>query len=189
MNFTPNVPKPKRFYFNKKTKLFFSIVVVGIVLIGVAAVASGAFNPKGSQGKDPGIQIDQTFESIGRVKDGRPTDGTLPIKITSAEITDSVLVKGQRAYTRNNKLFLVVYLEIENKYPVTLYSKPVDLLRLVRADGKRAAPSVSQGDVEIRAISVKRTNVAFVIDRGEKNFTIEVGEVDGEKQAIQVNFK
>lgn len=173
---------------NKRTKLFLIILLGGVALLGIAAVASGSFGPKPQSVTSPGVQINQSFDSTGRVKDGRPTDGTLPIKLTSAEITDNVLVKGQKAFTRNNKLFLVIYLEIENKYPVTLYSKPVDLLRLVRSDGKRVAPSVSQGDVEVRAISVKRTNIAFVIDKGEKNFTIEVGEVKESKEAVQINF-
>src|SRR3990167_5580311 len=188
MNFIGPAQKPKNL-FNKKTKLVLGLVVAAIAFLLLANFVAKAVGNKPSSNNGPAISVDKTFQSTGRTKDGRLTDGTLPIKITTAEITDNILVKGQKATTRNGKLFLLVYLEIENKYQVALYSKPVDLLRLVRTDGKRIAPSVSQGDVEIRPLSVKRTNVAFVIDAKEKNFTIEVGEVKGNKEAIQINFK
>lgn len=171
----------------KRTLIGFLVAAIGLVIVGVAAVAAFSNNSLNPISKSS-VDISKNFSVVARTKDGRPTDGTFPIKVTTAELTDNVLVQGKKATARNGKIFLVVYLEIENKYNVTLYNKPLDLLRLVRSDGKRIAPSVSQGDVEVRAISVKRTNVAFVVDKGEKNFTIEIGEIKGKKEAIQIKF-
>ncbi|MDP2671267.1 MAG: DUF4352 domain-containing protein [bacterium] len=167
------------------------LAIVGLIIVFfIGKTALGAIgSDTGSSSSSTSVNIGKNFDSIGRTKDGRPTDGTLPIKLTNAQITDKVLVQGQNATARNGKTFIVIYLEVENKYQVPLYTTPLDLFRLVRSDGKRIAPSVSQGNVEVRPISVKRSNVAFVIDRNEKNFTIELGEIRGEKQAVQINFR
>lgn len=176
---------------NRKTKSVL-VVIIALILIFVAGTAVvfavNAFKTPTNQA-GPTLEISKSFNSTGRTKDGRATDGTLPIKLTSAQIADSVLVKGEKATARNGKLLLIINLEIENKYQITLFSKPYNLLRLVRSDGKRIAPSVYQGDVEVLPISVKKTNLAFVIDPSEKHFTIEAGEVNGKKDAVQINFK
>lgn len=177
--------------FNSKTKALLGILVGGVILVGIAVAAVSAIGNKtpllDSQG--PSIHINKTLTIIPRTKDGRPTDGKMPMTITTANMTDSILVQGQTASARNGKTFLVVYADLQNNYQVALYATPLDLLRLVRPDGKRIAPSVSQGNVEIRPLSVKTTNVGFVVEPNEKSFTIEVGEIDGPKQAVQINFK
>lgn len=179
---------------NHKTKSVIAIVIAAVILLGVGAGIVLAINAlRGNPQPGPTLTINKSFNSIGRTKDGRQvTDGSvpanLPIKLTTAQITDNVYVNGQKATARNGKLLLVINLEIENKYQASLFSKPYNLMRLVRSDGKRIAPSVYQGDVEVLPISVKKSNLAFVIEPNEKNFTVEVGEINGKKEAIQINF-
>ena len=104
-------------------------------------------------------------------------------------MANSLLVQGKRAKTREGKTFLIINMEVENTYSVPLYSFPVDIVRLVREDGKRIAPSVHQGTVEVRPISTKKSNVGFVVDPNDKDFKLEVGEVSGEKEILEISFK
>ena len=138
----------------------------------------------------PTAKINQSFSTQARTEDKiRVRDADLLVTINGADIDNSLLIQGKRARTREGKTFLIINMEVENEFQVPLYIFPVDLLRLVREDGKKIAPSVHQGTVEIRPISTKKSNVGFVIDPDEKNFKLEIGELSGEKQLLEISFK
>ena len=169
------------------------IVVAAVALIvfgGLSFWFVRSLNNNSTLGaKNSQVLINKNYTVIARVKDGRRTDGKFEMAVANAEIANSLLVQGKKARTREGKTFLIINMEIENPHPVALYIFPVDLYRLVRPDGKQLAPSVHQGAVEIRPQATKKSNIGFVIDEGEKNFKVEVGELSGEKETLEINFR
>lgn len=131
--------------------------------------------------------LGNSFEITSRSSDGSSLDKKMKINLTNANITNQILIQGKRAKTRKGKLFLIVTMELSNDEPSVVYSFPVDLIRLARED-KKFAPSVHQGRVEIRPTSTKVSNVGFVIEEDEKNFTLELGEISETKQSVSVDF-
>jgi len=160
--------------------------LVAIILI-ILTVGFFLMNALGVT-KKSSVIINKEYSVTAKTQDKKLTNGKFTVKITSAQFSDSILVQGKKAKPVEGKVFLVVNMEIENTYKVPLYAFPVDLLRFIRNDGQGFAPSVHQGSVEIRPQSTKKSNVAFVVLPTEKRFKLEVGEVGGIKQTLQINF-
>lgn len=168
----------------KKIKIPALIIVFIAILIAIGVWAQSGI------GGNPQANINQDFSVQARTKDKlRVRDTDLLVTLTNTTINNTLLIQGKRASTREGKTFLIINMEVENQFKVPLYIFPIDLLRLVREDGKRIAPSVHQGTVEVRPVSTKKSNVGFVIDPNEKDFKIEVGEVSRDKQVIEISFK
>ena len=168
----------------KKIKIPALIIVFIAILIAIGVWAQSGI------GGNPQANINQDFSVQARTKDKlRVRDTDLLVTLTNTTINNTLLIQGKRASTREGKTFLIINMEVENQFKVPLYIFPIDLLRLVREDGKRIAPSVHQGTVEVRPVSTKKSNVGFVIDPNEKDFNIEVGEVNRDKQVIEISFK
>lgn len=132
--------------------------------------------------------IGQTYQVIARDQNGNPTGNSVNLVITDAEKTKSVLIQGKRANVRNGKLFLLLNFEMDNPSNTVYYINPTDLVRYLRSDGKKFAPTVYQGILQIRPNSTKKSNIGFVVDEGEYNFKLEVGELESTKQALEVGF-
>src|SRR3989344_1472267 len=165
-----------------RTPIFVVVLIAIVLLIGVWAQSGITTNPQ--------AEVNQNFSVQARTQDKiRVRDANLNVTLTNADIDSTLLVQGQRANAREGKTFLIVNMEVENQFEVPLYIFPVDLMRLVREDGKRIAPSVHQGTVEVRPISTKKSNVGFVVEPGDKDFKLEVGEVSGEKEILEISFK
>lgn len=112
-----------------------------------------------------------------------------PVKLTftNAELSKSILIKGQPATARDGKAFLIVNIDLENQYQERYYLPVNDLVRLVESD-KLRAPDVHNNLVLIDPISTKSTRIGFLIDDGTKQFTLRIGELNGEKQNIDIKF-
>ena len=168
----------------KNFRLLLLTTAFTAILLGL-----GIWAQQGIGGK-PQAKINKELSVQARTRDKiRVSDANLKVNLVNAEMANSLLVQGKRAKTREGKTFLIINMEVENTYAVPLYSFPVDLLRLVREDDKRIAPSVHQGTVEVRPISTKKSNVGFVVDPNDKDFKLEVGEVSGEKEILEISFK
>ena len=168
----------------KNFRLLLLITAFTAILLGL-----GIWAQQGIGGK-PQAKINKELSVQARTRDKiRVSDANLKVNLVNAEMANGLLVQGKRAKTREGKTFLIINMEVENTYAVPLYSFPVDLLRLVREDDKRIAPSVHQGTVEVRPISTKKSNVGFVVDPNDKDFKLEVGEVSGEKEILEISFK
>ena len=168
----------------KNFRLLLLITAFIAILLGL-----GIWAQQGIGGK-PQAKINKELSVQARTRDKiRVSDANLKVNLVNAEMANGLLVQGKRAKTREGKTFLIINMEVENTYAVPLYSFPVDIVRLVREDGKRIAPSVHQGTVEVRPISTKKSNVGFVVDPNDKDFKLEVGEVSGEKEILEISFK
>jgi hypothetical protein len=110
------------------------------------------------------------------------------MKISHAEKTDTILIQGSRSHTINGKTFLIVYFDIDNPDNLLYFTNTNDLFRLIDSSGKRVAPAVHQGTIDIRPDATKSSEVGFVVDRGSNKFTIEIGQTDGREKTIEIGF-
>ncbi len=166
---------------------------VGAVLIALIVIVSGIRVRALSQSKttdtnpllaQTDVSKDFKFEALLPNKKASEVN----LRLTSAEKRTEILVQGKPAQTKNDKIFLVLNLEIDNSDSLPKYMSPVDVFRLVSADGKLFAADVHSGMLEIQPLSTKLNKIAFVINKEDKQFNLKVGELEGEKEDIQINF-
>jgi len=170
-----------------------NLLIIGVVAVAVIAAGYFISNRNNSsvltEEDRPTVTISKTYEIIARTKERQRTTGRFKMTVTNAQFADSILVQGKRARPVTGKTFLVLNMEIENPYKVSLYAFPVDLFRQVREDGKKFAPSVHQGTVLIRPEATKKSNVAFVVLPTDKKFKVEVGDVNTPKETLEITFR
>jgi hypothetical protein len=170
--------------FTKPRRLFLTLITLG-VLVGLYFI----FVAEDNDAARANLPLAHNYEVVAKTKDGKNTNGKLPIEVTGAQKAEWVLVQGQRVTARNNKEFLVLNMEISNNYNVALYTYPVDSFRLIDSDNKKFAPTAHQGNVEIRPQSTKTSNVGFIVPKGTDRFKVEVGELNGEKTVLEFTLK
>ena len=131
--------------------------------------------------------LDYTFSFTASDAQGYAA-GNVNFLITKAEKTKEVLVQGRPANAKGEKAFLVLNIEIENADTQDRYIAPVDYLRLVGEDGKLFAADIHSEVVKVQPISTKITRVGFVINESENYFNFQIGELNADKQNIEVTF-
>ncbi len=188
----------------KKTKRFpAKKIVIGLIiatvllLIGITAKArlnqvTNVSSPQvNTQSVDEAplatTDLNAHYNFVATDASGNPAD-QVGFLITKAEKTKQVLIQGRPANAKGDKAFLVLHIEIENASTNKLYLAPVNLLRLVDDQGKKFAPDIHSDTVEIQPISTKITRVGFVVLADQPHFLIQVGELEGDKQDLEINF-
>jgi hypothetical protein len=163
------------------------IVLAALAVWGVSSVANSQNAPQAVPSQQ--VQLNVPYGLQGR--DGALhiiNNKVLNMRITRAEKTDTVLIQGQRSHTINSKDFLIMYFEIDNPDNSIYFTNTNDLFRLVESDGKRTAPAVHQGTIDIRPDATKSSEIGFVVDKNNSKFTIEIGQTDNRKKTIEINF-
>lgn len=179
-------PLSKIFKFARKNLKKGIYLLVGIfALVGIYTIFFGNNTPSASKI----LPMKQSFSVVAKTQTGKLTNGNLKIDVTGAQKAPSLLVQGQKVIARNNKIFLIVNMEISNSYKVPLYMYPVDGFRLIGIDGKKFAPTAHQGNVEIRPESTKSSNVGFVVPETTKKFKVEVGDLNSDKVILEFTLK
>lgn len=113
----------------------------------------------------------------------------LKYKIETAELYDSIIVKGQRARAVQGRTFLVLNIKLINQYTQAIEIKTSDYVRLSVNNKKEfLAPDIHNDPVSVQPISTKYTKIGFAINETDKNITLRVGEITGDKQIIKINF-
>lgn len=125
------------------------------------------------------------------IKDTEGKDiSTIKYLIESANLQDVILVKGERATAVTGRTFLILNLKITNSYKQGIQINSRDYVRLI-VDGKKdelIAADIHNDPVEVQAISTKSTRIGFPIDEKYKSLEIQVGEINGSKEDIKINF-
>jgi type III secretory pathway component EscV len=194
--------KIKRFV--KSSPYFpFIIVAVIVVIIGGVFITKATKNHQSPQVAGTTTQNSQMSvakpiaqEQLSRSFDFPLKDATgkevskIHYEIQSAEEDNQVIIKGQVATAVQGKTFLILNLKITNNYNKAVQLNTRDYVRLIidNATDKLAA-DVHNDPVDIQAISTKYTRIGFPVTVDAKNLKLEVGEIDGTKQTIQLNLQ
>lgn len=176
-------------FISKSKKLIIILVIVFAVL---GFLKFSAKKPKGSTSgaKSTTVNINRSFVFPALDNQGKPISNTIILKIANAEKTNQVLVRDQVFTAKNNKLFLIVNLELRNDVTSTVNILPGDLIRLAIGNDRetRYAPDLHNNLVPVAAISTKIDRVGFVIPDTAKNFSLFIGEIEGGKQEVSIVF-
>ncbi|MCL5090730.1 MAG: hypothetical protein M1514_01835 [Patescibacteria group bacterium] len=109
--------------------------------------------------------------------------------IESAEVTDEIVVKGQKYKAVSGRSFLILNLKITNEGSEGVQISSRDFVRLsLNGQGEKIAPEIHNDPVEVQAISTKLTRLGFTINSNEKQFVLSLGEIKGEKQTVELSF-
>jgi len=135
------------------------------------------------------VSLDKKFYFPG-LEDTGEEEGTIEMAITEVEKTDQVMVQDKEYTAKNEKTFLIVNLELKNETTKRLNIFPGDLIRLVVNDEeeKKLAPDLHNNYVPVSPISTKVDRVGFIIDKEFDSLKLQVGELEEEKEVLEIKF-
>lgn len=112
-------------------------------------------------------------------------------EILSINLQDEILVKGQRARSVQGRTFLIINIKISNSFTQGIQINSRDYVRLIinGNKGELIAADIHNDPVEVQAISTKTTRIGFPINETDTNLDIQVGEINGKKEIVKVNFE
>jgi len=110
--------------------------------------------------------------------------------IESAELRKEILIKGQKATAVKGRIFFILNLKFINTLKQGINVNARDYIRLMVNNSKELlAPDIHNDPVEVQAISTKYTRVGFAINETDKSLKLQVGEIEGKKEIIPLEFK
>lgn len=176
-------------FVSKKKRFTVGIIIVALLLV-VVGVRRNMRTSNASSAKSTKVAVNKSFNFNALSNQGKSTGNKIKFTIKDSEKTNQVLVKDQTYTATNNKLFLILNLELRNDETTLQNIIPGDLVRLSVGgdDDTRYAPDLHNSLVGIAAISTKSDRVGFVIPSESKNFKIYVGELEGKKEEVRVDF-
>jgi uncharacterized protein YxeA len=189
------------------------IAVVAVIILAIGALSFINYTNQSPQGNVQGAQsdnntssntadiqkaqIDQDFDINTFDTSGNPSQQTVTMSIKSAEKTPEILVKGNPATAKNGSRFLVLNVDLTNNTTDRLITTPLNLVRLVINDQKRAPEIYTEeipqikGSVVVEPDSSKLTRIGFVlpVDVVDSPKQLQIGEVETEeKQFIEIDL-
>jgi hypothetical protein len=200
----------------KKFKRFFRkspyipFVIVGVIVVVIAGFIINGFISNQPQSSTKTLGASATNNKVTPIVVAKPiaTDTlnktfNFPLKdasgkevskiqyqIQSAELDNQIVVQGQVATAVQGRVFLILNLKITNNYDKSVQLNTRDYVRLIVDNSSdKLAADIHNDPVDVEAISTKVTRLGFPIDANFKSLKLEVGEITGKKQTIELNFK
>lgn len=194
----PSFKFNKRMFFKFALPLVVIVIVVGalVALIKSLPDAQSASPTVTNQVKAPtavaNINLNKSFTFPVKDSKGKKT-GEFQYTIQNAQLQNKIIVQGNSATAVEGRIFLIINLKIDNSLDKALQLNTRDYIRVVlsgKPDEKLAA-DIHNDPVDVQAISTKYTRLGLTIDADQafKPIKLEVGEIDGKKQTIELNFK
>ena len=205
-NFTSNsmssMSKGPNAFYSKlpRKKVLFIFLSLGIVILLFVVVARAKQNRQLTDSKVNGVQnqsvgkdgkqiINREFAFPIRNENNKEIS-TIRYEIESAELRNEIYIKGEQAKAIKGRTFLIINLKITNQEKKGLQIRTRDYIRLSsNMSTEWLAPDIHNDPVEVQAISTKYTRVGFIINESDKNLTLQIGEIDGNKQTISLYVK
>lgn len=107
-------------------------------------------------------------------------------KLAEYELTNEIIVQGRKATAIEGREFLIIILEITHNYENVIQINSKDYIRLSIDGGEWLSPDIHNDPVEIQPNSTKYTRVGFPINVSDDNFSIRLGEIDGEELIFEL---
>lgn len=197
---TPNLGYSPRNNFRGKEKLILTVsAIVLVVLIGTAFyIGLSRQDSVGLSYSDtrPEAAIAKARQELNKKFNFPITDadgkkaGEVEYTILNAELQDSIIVKGQRAQAVKGRTFLILNLKLINDNSQGIEINTKDYIRLsVNKKDEWVASEIHNDPVQVQAISTKYTRIGFPINDTDKDLTLKIGEINGDKQNLNLELK
>ncbi len=182
---------------NKKLAIYAGVAVAVILLflLGKSLIGKNN-NVVGVDGQKVQVQDakskkDVNYELQIPIKDSKGAELTkVKYTIQNVELRDEIVIKGKRGTAVAGRTFLILNLKLDNNYSQGVEINTKDFVRLASAtnDQEWLAPEIHNDPVSVQAISTKYSRVGFPVNDSDKNFKLQIGEIKGQKQIIDLNF-
>ncbi len=174
-----------------------SIAIAGAIVFVIIVLGKALFKTgKSSNAESPEIkpakatmQINKEFAFPLNASTG---DKVADVKfmLENAELRDDIIVSGRRATSIKGREFLILTVKISNEYKSAIQIDTRDYVRLsVNGNDEWLAPDIHNDPVEVQAISTKYTRLGFAINETDKDLLVRIGEINGAKETISLEFK
>jgi hypothetical protein len=170
------------------------LVLVGMTLVAMVLILSRSKPSSMQSSKQSGNQTVQTPTSKALQKIDKTfifsfDNSKFAYVIESAELQDEIILKGQVATAVKGKSFLILNIKIRNDNKVAFEINTRDFIRLtVNSTNDKLAADIHNDPVLVQAISTKPTRLGFPIKNTDEHLVLYVGEIEGKKQEIVINF-
>lgn len=108
--------------------------------------------------------------------------------ITEAELKDSIKVKGEDRKVSDGQKYLILRIELQNDTPDRLAIISSKYVRLIGLEDKKFSPDFHNAMIAIDPLSVRRDLVAYIVNSDSKTFKFQIGDLEGDKQIIEITF-
>jgi len=200
-----NFQFPKfKFNFNKKVLIKFALPVFVVLIFILGAVSllrsfnTTTANPNnvevGSALPKPVAvkEINKTL-NFPLTDDEGESVGSFDYTIENVELRKQIIVQGKRATSIEGRIFLILNLKVVNKLDQAIQLNTRDYVRIVvnKNDNEKLAADIHNDPVEVQAISTKYTRLGLAINESETKqpIILQVGEIGGKKQTIEVDLR
>lgn len=184
--------------FTKRNFPTILFIVIGIVVISGVVFGTYKLVVKANSSNTSKIEIAgaKATTSINKeynfpLKDGKGKEvSKIKYIIESADLRDEILVKGQKARSVKGRTFFILNLKIVNDFDQKIEIQTGDYIRLSVNGNKNVwiAPDVHSDPVSVQAISSKFVRIGFAINDSDKDLVLKIGEINGEKQELEIKF-
>lgn len=170
------------------------IISIPFFLLNKNSKAKSQENPKAIvTSPQKRVELNRDFEfAIQVINDqGNFTNKTKKIKfiLTDAELKKEIKLKGESKEANEGQLYLILRIELQNDTSDRLAIISNKYIRLTDPNSKKYSPDFHNAMIAIDPLSVRRDLVAYIVNADTKTFTFQVGELEGEKQPIEISFE
>lgn len=179
---------------NNWLKPLLLIAAVVVLVVGGRAIISKASGASGGEKvtiRPPRktIEINREFTFPIRGEEGEESGRVIKYVVEKFELADEIVVKGQRATAVTGRTFLIFSIKLINDEDVGIEIDTRDYIRAsVNNSDERLAADIHNDPVEVQPLSTKSTRIGFPTDDNVKHITLFVGEIKGDKEAIEVSL-
>lgn len=185
----------KRLFRKKKFGKYIFVILGVLLLIGgirfilTRSVSSNTPNQLGVTAPDAlTTPVEREFSFQVYDKDKKLSD-EVKYTITTVQLTKTIIIKGQRATAVKGRTFLILNLKLVNEFDKSLFLNSRNYVRIQPMGTQdNLAPEIHNDTVEVQPLSTKLTRIGLPVDEGIKEFKLFVGELEGEKEEIQIKF-
>lgn len=183
----------------KKIATIASLVIIFITIIIIIGNKAGRSNQNSSDGNNvlgssantiETVAINREFSFPIRNQNGIEVS-TVKYTIESAELTDEIVIQGQKATAAVGRNFLILNLKLTNDSNNEFQINSRDFIR-VSSNSKTnewLAADIHNDPVAVQPISTKFTRIGYPMNQGIKNYKLQVGEINEKKTFLDFSFK